>query len=125
VLGTLQWDEDSEGWVAVLPTGSKPAELYVGAGSVNEYPEEALLALVREPFQRYEALCERAFAYLKENATLSDWSARPEELEPVGIQAYERDLADSTYSVTFTDAGGALWRVEFCGEQPMEWGVDD
>jgi hypothetical protein len=119
VLGTLKWDEDSEGWVAELPAGPKPASLYIGAGSVNEYPEKPLLALVREPFQRYEELCERALTYLKENAKLSVWSVRPEEFKPVGIQTYEHYLADRTYSLTFTDPGGAIWKVDFRGQYSL------
>jgi hypothetical protein len=125
VLGVLKWDEDCEGWVAPLPSGPNSATLYIGAGSANEYPGEPLLALMREPFNSYDEHCKRALAHLQQNAKSNPWNVDPGTLTPAGMQTYEHDLEDRTYTVIFTAPDESIWKVNFHAGAPTSWGVDD
>lgn len=125
VLGRLNWDEDSEGWVADLPLGSGSGKLHIGAGAANEYPAEPLLALVRGPFQSYGEHCKRAFAHLQQNATFNAWKVDPKQLTPAGIVTYEHYLAERTYTILFAAPDESIWKVHFRDGTPTDWGVDD
>jgi hypothetical protein len=125
VLGTLEWDSDSEGWVADLPSSSGSVRLYIGAGSESLYPGEPLLALMREPFQSYDEHCKRALAYLAQDQRFSEWNVHPETLMPAGIQTFEHYLAGRTYSVVFNAPDDAVWKVNFRDGNPTGSAIDD
>lgn len=124
VLGTLAWDEHSEGWTGAIPGSS--AELYVGGGSAHEYPSEALLALLEAPFLEFKQVSRAALAYLMANADLASWNAQAQAFRIEGLEAFAHYLSEGTYTVTFTNGEvEAIWKVHFKGLQPCGWGVDD
>lgn len=102
ILGRLTWDDDSEGWVSSISLGDAVFRLYIGGGSAQEYPSDALLDLLKEPRQTFQRLSGEASAYLRANVNLDAWKVNPEDLKLEGLETYQHYLSDRTYTVTFT-----------------------
>jgi hypothetical protein len=86
ILGRLTWDDDSEGWVSSISLGDAVFRLYIGGGSAQEYPSDALLDLLKEPHQTFQRLSGEASAYLRANVNLDAWKVNPEDLKLEGLR---------------------------------------
>lgn len=124
-LGRLVWDEDSEGWVGTISLRDSVFRLYIGGGSEQEYPAEALLDLLRQPYKNFDSLSAAACAYLRSNMDSKTWKVNPDDVKLEGLETYQHYLSDRTYTVTFSDPSEAIWKVSFRDGKPLECGVDD
>jgi hypothetical protein len=126
VVGTLVWNKDSEGWVGSVGQPSLGAQLYLGVGSAHEYPGDDMLALVREPYRRFEELSRTALQYLLASPEVSQGGVPPEAFRVTGLESYRHYLPEGTYTITFAnDEDKAVWMVHFQDLQPKSCGVDD
>ena len=126
ILGELRWNGDSEGWEGSMNVAQREVHLYLGAGTAQEYPSAEIRALLAAPKLKMKIVALQAIAYLHQNEAHLDWKVNPSGYELDGLESYQHYLSEGTFTVTFVNGDTeSVWRVNFQGEKPVGWGVDD